>query len=246
MKGKYKFRFKGGPGSGHHDHSGLPGVWGGSRPSGAKKVRVTKPKKKKGIVELKPTHAIRLLKEAKVIEPALTNEMKRLAKENDGEMANLEFKLKSEESLAEKIGRDMIEMGFTEEQAASNITDAVRYTMVFESKDYVASVKAVQTSMLKQGWLKYDHKWKKYFDTGSAYIGYNCTFWNPKTGVRFELQFHTPETNNIRNVNHGLYNEFRVLAEDDMKRALLFSKMNDNVNAYIPPTGWETLEGVMR
>ena len=34
MTMKFIFRFKGGPGSGHHGHSGLKGVWGGSTPSG--------------------------------------------------------------------------------------------------------------------------------------------------------------------------------------------------------------------
>lgn len=61
MKARLVF-IKGGEGSGHHHHAGLPGVWGGSRPSGASKAPAKKTKERVWTGEQKPKAEKRLSK----------------------------------------------------------------------------------------------------------------------------------------------------------------------------------------
>jgi len=182
-------------------------------------------------------------------EGAYTELMEQLASEHGGQLVGLEHSLKSADGLTRKIRMDMIEKGLTEEEAAQQITDANRYTMTFGADEFVAKAQEVQASLSKQGWTMYDHKWKNYFQSGDAYDGYNTVMENKDTGQLFELQFHTPQSVQIKKQARHLFERFRVLGADQQhERRSLWQQMTDlwNRQDYRRPANWWTLQGVMK
>lgn len=202
-----------------------------------------------GKVESKPASegARRLAGEmataAMAMEPALSSMMGDIATTTGGELVGLKYAVKPEESLAGKIDRDATEKGITHEQAAAEITDVNRYTMVFDSDKYTESVLAAQQELAEKGYIQYDEKWKNYFGSGDAYDGYNSVYMHQETGERVEVQFHTPDTIGIKERAHELYERFRVTPEGSLDRLTLWEDMQSMWQDYEKPAGWESLPG---
>lgn len=222
---------RGGPGSGHFGHEGRPGERGGSAPGegGGRSPAM--------LAERRRAHATR-------IEPGVTRLLSGLAGETGGRMHNLGRAIKSHESLARKIETNAQAMGISLEEAAADINDALRYTMVFPADHFVDEVAAVQDALAEQGWDQWDTTWRNYFAPGDAYDGYNTVMHNPATGERFELQFHTPQTAEIKEEVHALYDQYRT-STDRAERADLWSEMTSFWTDEGRPIGWERLRGVM-
>ena len=179
------------------------------------------------------------------VEPGVTSDLEEVASAEGREMHGLEFRLKSEESLARKIKTDAEQNGMTHEAAASEITDVLRYTMVIESpEDFANEVKMVQAELAEKGYEKYDEKYKNYFGPGDPYDGYNTVVMHQGTGTRLELQFHTPESIAIKTSNWETYNTWRELPSDSPERVALFDDMTNAWEQYQRPIDWETLEGI--
>jgi hypothetical protein len=114
-------------------------------------------------------------------------------------MIGLNYRLKSQDSLQRKL-RDG--------EHPSNINDALRYTMSFPPGKLAAGATHTIAEMEKMGYTK--EVVKNTFEPDSVYMGINCTF--SKGGQRFELQFHTPESFHVKDVqNHKLYEVYREL-----------------------------------
>lgn len=176
-------------------------------------------------------------------EPALTELITSTVAEQGGEMVYLEHRLKTKESLERKIKKDVKEKGVTESKAAADISDAVRYTAIYDSGNLVAKAKVTQSALEDQGWEKYDSKWKNYFGPGDAYDGYNCVFRHKKTGQRFELQFHTKASHKIKESNHKIYEKSRKMPASPA-RTVLENQMTTAWDKYSRPAGWQDLPGV--
>lgn len=64
-------------------------------------------------------------------------------------------------------------------------------------------------------------KVKNTFKPGAPYKGVNSQVMSPD-GQVFELQFHTPQSFDVKqNVTHGLYERFRLLEDGDPEKAAL-------------------------
>jgi hypothetical protein len=183
--------------------------------------------------------------EAQKIEPAITKIIKAKAEELGGELVGLENRLKSEESMARKIKNDAEKEGVSYEERAATITDAVRYTVIYDPDEFVEKAKATQAALEAEGWQQYDHKYRNYFKPGNAYQGYNTVMEHKETGMLFELQYHTPETILIKARNHKIYEEFRNLKENDPKAVSLWNQMIENWKQYQRPKDWQALPGVV-
>lgn len=180
-------------------------------------------------------------------EPALTSMMEELAKKFGGKLKGLEFRIKTEESLAGKILRGMVQKGLSLKEAIYQSTyDANRYTLTFDPKTMVDDALQLQSELAQRGWKEYDHKWTNYYRAGDAYDGYNMVFIHGKTGKRFELQLHTQESYEIKNRVWPSYKEFRDPATPEEKRASLFQRMVAEWKNYTKPIGWEKLPGVVK
>ena len=188
--------------------------------------------------------AVKLKATADKIEPTITGPLKETVEGLGGQMAGLDFRLKSQSSIESKIRRDAEEAGCDLETASKGVTDLVRYTAVFEPETFTKDVAATQSMLMEQGWAQYDHKWRNYFSPGNAYQGYNTVMVN-KDGVRFELQYHTRESLEIKERAHLLYNEARELPASSPHRAALNQQMAGLWDTFHRPENWESLPGTV-
>jgi hypothetical protein len=258
-KNKQLIIIKGSRRSGNWGHSGKAGMHGGSDEGGGhgavaasrlpggkgkQKKLPFKVKKPKKISNTPQEAAVAKLKKAEALEKVATSMVTEIAKEQKSELFGLEYRMKTAESLAEKIKIDVEEKGLTTDEAADSINDAVRYTMLYEREDFVSKVSEAQTLLAERGWTQYDNKYKNFFAGGDAYDGYNTVLVNKATGERFELQFHTPESIKIKVKIHPWYKEFQETTQESPRRLELLNMMKAEWENYERPVGWENLLGV--
>ena len=168
------------------------------------------------------------------IEPQLTASMKELADKYGTKLEGLDYRLKTQESLARKIADDARKDNVSPAEAARNISDANRYTMVTDPANYRASAEAVQKELETKG---YDVRVKNYWQEGSNYKGINMALTDP-SGNRIELQFHTAESLSMKETtNHPLYEQYRVLSSDSPEAQTLNAQMVANSASLTTPPG---------
>jgi len=177
-------------------------------------------------------------------EPEITKAVVDAVQANGGEMAGLEFRLKSEESLARKIKGYVEEKGVSPEEAQDLVKDAVRYTALLNAENYVEGAKAVHQALAEKGWKPYDHATKNYWRAGDSYDGYNCVFVNDQ-GVKMELQFHTPESIKVKAESHKIYEVARQLPPGPEYSSMV-KQMVGLWGSVARPRGWESLSGVVK
>lgn len=162
---------------------------------------------------LKSQQAAELLERAGRAEKEVTPALTSLAEQRGLKMEGLDFRLKSEDSLTRKLA----------DTAPEDIRDALRYTMVGDPKDLASSVKTTLNALQDQGYEVL--KVKNTFKPGAPYKGVNTQIKSPD-GQVFELQFHTPQSYNVKqNLSHELYEKMRVLADKDPHKAELAEKL---------------------
>lgn len=256
---------RGGPGSGHHGHKGRLGETGGSEPGkGAPHYRpgAGAPRGYGGpqagggrapaaataqttLADVDPGDSATVAQHsnasAEQVEPELTGMMERLAKVSEGRLEETEYAVKSVESLQDKIERDMREKGISAQEAASDVNDRNRYTIVLSNEEFVAKVAQVQAELENQGWTQYDQKYKNFFGGGDTYDGYNTVVVHA-SGQRFELQFHTEESIAIKSQVHPLYKRFHE-STDQAERLTIYNQMADAYVGAVRPEGFDQLQG---
>jgi hypothetical protein len=140
-------------------------------------------------------------------EQAITPILTEVAARTGGEFQHFDQRVKFESSIREKIPR--IQREHAEEgkpvpsnaEAAAQITDLNRYTLMFPADSYGMGVQATVDALTSQGWttLKAKNAWSP----GDGYDGINAKFTNGD--AVFEMQFHTPESAAIKDRSHQLY-----------------------------------------
>jgi len=142
------------------------------------------------------------------VEPEMTNTMQDIAQVCGGKLEGLDFRLKSPESTLRKVYEKINECPYYDPQnAVSNLKDLVRYTLLFEPGNYTNGVKNSIDLMKRHG---FEPVAVKNYWGSEGYQGINCNFKN-KDGVVFELQFHTPQSIDIKEKqSHPLYEKLRV------------------------------------
>jgi hypothetical protein len=104
------------------------------------------------------------------------------------------------------------------------VSDALRYTVVLSLDTYTAGVQAAVARLEKQGIQAI--KLKNYWGGSDGYFGINDVFGIPSplssTGIlKFEVQFHTPESFRHKMAVHTQYEEFR-LTLDPVRKLFLY------------------------
>ena len=140
-----------------------------------------------------------------VAEPWITHTMIGIASSNGATMEQLEYRLKSTESLARKI-HDTGDSKFNGdlEKAASAIDDAVRYTMIVDDDKYVRAVQHIVHTFEGDGYALFN---KNYWQPGDAYDGMNIKL--TRGGITAELQMLTPESLDAKEHTHADYEIYR-------------------------------------
>jgi GNAT superfamily N-acetyltransferase/uncharacterized protein YlzI (FlbEa/FlbD family) len=151
------------------------------------------------------------------VEPQITADVSSVAKSAGGFLKSLENRIKTTKSLARKIDKDAVEdFDGDRAEAALKISDAVRYTMVTSTGDYVGAIKQARAEFLELG---YQVQNEKNFWKSDEYKGYTFKLVSPE-GYPVEFQIHTDESYEIKDDLHTLYEELRAIpAGTDIPRA---------------------------
>ncbi len=184
----------------------------------------------------------------KAREPEATHLLQGVCDKTGGKMVGLEWRLKSTDSMARKVIDKALNKNISQEDAVAQITDGLRYTMQFDNDKFVPGFTETEKALKEAGYERFDHKFTNYFAQGGPYRGLNTVWINQKTGVRFELQFHTPESLKIKEQNHVDYDVERVTT-DQQKRQALDDKMIGRYTNFMAPLGSMMLKvsvGVMQ
>jgi hypothetical protein len=124
----------------------------------------------------------------------------------DRRLAGLRHMLKGEDRLKEKIADELAAPGLSVREALGKVSDAVRYTFSYGPQRYAGGVLTDAERLKAEGFelIKLKNLW-----TDEQYKGINSQWRRPETGLRFEVQFHTQESLEAKELTHGAYERIR-------------------------------------
>jgi hypothetical protein len=122
-------------------------------------------------------------------------------------LAGVEHMLKKTDRLKEKIADILlVESHLSPREALDKVPDAVRYTFTYSPDGYADGVRADIERLKADGFeeIKLKNLW-----SSGQYKGINTQWRRPETGLRFEVQFHTPESLQAKELTHAAYERLR-------------------------------------
>jgi hypothetical protein len=121
-------------------------------------------------------------------------------------LAGLNHMLKGEDRLKEKIADELAAPGLSVGDALGKVSDAVRYTFTYSPQRYADDIHADVARLKAEGFelMKLKNLW-----ADEQYKGINSQWRRPETGLRFEVQFHTQESLDAKELTHGAYERIR-------------------------------------
>ena len=137
------------------------------------------------------------------------------AADPDRQLAGLEHMVKGEDRLKEKLADELFGKNKTVRQALNEVPDAVRFTLRYDSGRYADGVVADVDRLKVEGFelIKLKNLWDS-----SQYKGVNSQWRRPDTGSRFEVQFHTFESLEAKELTHEAYERIRGSAAKTAER----------------------------
>lgn len=177
--------------------------------------------------------ARRVLEAARVAEPGTTSSMRQVAHDQGMDLVGLEFRLKTQASLARKIASDAAANEWTFAAAAEAIGDALRYTMTTSEQAYARDSMAVIAAFRTAGWtVRVKNFWTR---PENPYQGVNLALTSPD-GQLVELQLHTPASFEVKNGDmHKLYEQRRVSLNTREQLALDAQMLDLAAQIPVPP-----------
>ena len=159
-------------------------------------------------------------------EPTITLDLKEISNNTGTELVGLDFRLKSKESYLRKVNTDSKKSLDPEiiKDTIENTNDIIRYTYQSSYKDLTSKYFEINEALKDKGYsqIKLKNYWN---DKTSAYKGVNCNYIN-QNGQKFEVQFHTAESFELKNNElHKFYEEFRLDITPDERRIELTNEM---------------------
>lgn len=171
---------------------------------------------------------------AAAAEPQITNDVISAVDGVGGKMYGLDFRMKQPTSMAGKIGSDAKDDNKTMQEAGSNIKDAVRYTAVIDNDNFTEGYNKIKSSMESKGYKEVRCKnfYDMYANGKSEQKAVQCVYEN-KDGYKFEFQFHTPQSQGAKELNHPLYEKKRAATTSNREKKNLSKKMR-NIGKNVP------------
>ena len=132
-------------------------------------------------------------------------------------LAGLKHLLKGEDRLKEKIADFMQSPDATVRDALGFVPDAVRFTLTYSPQRYADGVLEDVDRLKAEGFelLKLKNSWAT-----EQYKGINTQWRRPETRLRFEVQFHTPESLEAKELTHEAYERIRSSAPPEEREEL--------------------------
>lgn len=153
-----------------------------------------------------------LLTRARDMEPGVTDMLTHIAELHGGQLAGTQHRLKSLGSLKGKLNQRIALKKQTLQEAAAGVNDALRYSVLLEPLNFTVNLRSVLAALDNQ-----EHKRVKLtnqFTTHNApFKAINVTLRSPE-GALWEIQFHTPETFELKEQFHDLYKRAFTLRLD--------------------------------
>ena len=140
-------------------------------------------------------------------EEIITKSLKNIVNKSNGKLAGLEFRLKTLDSLKRKIKTDSLNEKISEKDALEKVNDILRYTTIFNETKFVNNYFIMKELLKTEGYsiIKVKNTWVN----GMVYKGINTIL--EKDGIKFEMQYHTEESFNLKNGKlHELYENARL------------------------------------
>jgi SPP1 gp7 family putative phage head morphogenesis protein len=162
-------------------------------------------------------------------EPDVTAAVTRIVEENGGEMAGLEFRIKTQDSYMRKVASDFaadveINPDLLPIDVARSINDVLRYTAIAGPEEYYTLYSATILALINEGHSvkKVKNTWN---DSNNPYNGINGILVTME-GVSYELQFHTPESFEMKQHKiHVYYEEYRLPSTPKQRKMELWQLM---------------------
>ncbi|MBB6670268.1 minor capsid protein [Cohnella nanjingensis] len=178
-------------------------------------------------------------------EPAITKHIKEVSAAAGAEPVGLDFRLKTLDSFKRKVSSDYAEQkaagqNILRKEIASGMNDVVRYTAVADGDRLVQVYEDMKDQLLSKGYtfIKAKNSWNQPFN---PYKGVNVVFHAPN-GPNFELQFHTPESFDMKqNRIHLLYEEYRLGTTKPARKKELLQQMLEMSKGLKKPKGIEQI-----
>jgi len=150
-------------------------------------------------------------------------------------LAGFDRRIKSEDRLKEKVS-DLLEppTKLAAGEAISAIVDVVRFTFTYHENRYTQGVLADVERLKSQGFEldRLKNTW-----TSEQYKGINTQWLEPRSGVRFEVQFHTQASLEAKELTHEAYERIRSISErtpETEREAEELEAFQSKANAQVP------------
>jgi hypothetical protein len=141
-------------------------------------------------------------------EKTVTPAMRRIeAEDPDRHLAGLENRLKGKDRLAEKVEKWLsAQPDLRPDDGFKLVKDAIRYTFVYDEEHYTEGVYSDCDRLESVGFTPVDRQnsWKE-----DQYKGVNGRWREPDSGILFEVQFHTQESVDAKELTHPAYERIR-------------------------------------
>ncbi|GAA4906429.1 ATP nucleotide 3'-pyrophosphokinase [Streptomyces coeruleoprunus] len=178
--------------------------------------------------------------DARDAERSISPQVRAAAWLTDAELVGFGNRLKSPDSLKRKVATSLRETpGRSVEAALATINDAVRYTLQWPDGSYTAGVAAASSHLAS--WGNDSIRWKNTWGNTYGYKAVNSAWRAPRSGMRFEIQFHTPASKWAQEETHKLYEEQRLPTTSPERKKELQEQQNAIFASVPVPEGADRL-----
>lgn len=201
-------------GKGHDDNP--PGRGSGRYPWGSGKKNKS------------DTLASNIYNKAKKKESIITKNVTKAAELSGSRMYGLEHRLKTKESIQRKIETDSKEKGISQSKSAADIKDAVRYTTISKDNEFVSNYEKMKSFLNNVGYdeIRCKNYWQLYKEGKVKHKSVQSVF-QDRDGYKFEIQFHTPSSQQAKNEKIPIYEERRQPGLSKERQIKLEKQMED-------------------
>jgi hypothetical protein len=147
-------------------------------------------------------------------------------------LAGLEHMLKGEDRLKEKVADELTAKPWTTiTLAIDRVVDPIRFTFVFSPQRYAEGTLSDVERLKAEGFelIKLKNLW-----ADDQYKGINSQWRSPDARVRFEVQFHTPESLEAKELTHQAYERIRGSASPGERYELKAFQRQVNALLIVP------------